>query len=200
MHVIEDAAGRKANTHAIGAPHFRNGFGDFKRQPGAVPYGAAIVVSAAVRAIAEELIQQIAVGIVNFHAVEASDFGALSSGGILRHDARQLRDLQGARRDVRLHSGLRESLAGLRGDSAGRDRQPAARLEARVRDPAHVPELKKNAAARVMRGLSDFSPAGDLFVGIDSGCVGTARALLGNRRGFCDDQARRRPLRIVLGH
>ena len=69
-----------------------------------------------------------------------------------------------------------------------------------MRDPAHVPKLKKNAAAGMVHGLGDPLPAGDLLIGIDAGCVGAARALLGNRRGFCDDQAGRCPLRIVLSH
>ena len=41
-------------------------------------------------------------------------------------------------------------------------------------------------------------PTGDLFVGVDAGRVGTTRALLGNRGGFGDYQARRRPLSIIL--
>jgi hypothetical protein len=77
---------------------------------------------------------------------------------------------------------------------------PPSWLEARVRDPAHVPELKKNAATGVVHGLGNPLPAGDLFVGVDAGRIGTARALLGNRGGFGDYQARRRPLSIILGH
>jgi len=47
--------------------------------------------------VAKELVQQITIGIVNFHAVKADNLGALSAGGVLRHDARQLFLLQGAR-------------------------------------------------------------------------------------------------------
>jgi len=63
-----------------------------------------------------------------------------------------------------------------------------------------VPELKKNAATGMVHGVGDPLPTGHLLVSIDTGRVGTARALLGNRRGFGDDQARRRPLHIVLSH
>ena len=52
-----------------------------------------------------------------------------------------------------------------------------------------APELKKNAAAGMMCDLDDPLPAGDLFVGVDAGCDRTVRALMGNRRGFCDYQA-----------
>ena len=63
-----------------------------------------------------------------------------------------------------------------------------------------MPELKKNAAPSMMHGLGNAMPTGDLFVGIDARRVGTTRALLRNRGGFGDDQARRRPLSIILSH
>ena len=63
-----------------------------------------------------------------------------------------------------------------------------------------MPELKKHAASGAMHGIGDATPAGALLVGIDAGRVGTARTLLRNRCGFCDDEARRRPLRVVLSH
>ena len=69
-----------------------------------------------------------------------------------------------------------------------------------MRDPAHVPELKKDAATGMVDSLGDPLPTGDLFVGVDAGRVGTSRALLGNRRGFGDYQARCRPLSIILSH
>ena len=62
-----------------------------------------------------------------------------------------------------------------------------------------MPKLKKNAAADMVHGLGDPLPAGDLLVGIDAGCVGAARALMGNRSGICGDQAGRCPL-LVLSH
>ena len=41
-----------------------------------------------------------------------------------------------------------------------------------MRDPAHVRELKKNAAAGTMHRLGDPLPAGDLFTGVDAGEFG----------------------------
>ena len=63
-----------------------------------------------------------------------------------------------------------------------------------------MPELKKRAASGAMYGIGDATPAGHLVVGIDAGCVGTARTLLRNRCGFRDDEARRCSLGIVRGH
>ena len=200
VHVVENATRRETDAHAVGTPYLGDSHDHFQREPGAIPHGPAIIIGAMIRAIAEELVQQTTVGIVNFHAVEAGDSGALSTGGILCHNAGQLLFLQGARRNVRLHSVLRERLAGSRGDGAGRDRQSAVRLEARMRDPAHVRELNKNAAAGTMHRLGDPLPAGDLFIGVDAGRVGTVRALPGNRRGFSDYQSCHRPVGIILSH
>ena len=178
----------------------RDGYSHFQREPGAIAHRPAVFIGALVRAIAEKLIQQIAIGIVNFHAVKAGDFGAFSRGGILRHDARQFLFLQCPRRDVRLHPIFREHLAGARSDGAGRDRQSAVRLETRMRNPAHVPELEKNPSAGIMHRIGHALPARDLFRSVNAGRIGTARALLGNRRGFTDDQSRRRTLRIIFRH
>ena len=64
----------------------------------------------------------------------------------------------------------------------------------------HVPELEKNPSAGIMHRIGHALPARDLFRGIDAGRIGTARALLGNRRGFADDQSRCCALRIILRH
>ena len=61
-------------------------------------------------------------------------------------------------------------------------------------------QLQENAATGMVHGRGDPLPAGDLFVSVDAGRVGTARALLGNRGGFGDYQARCRPLSIILSH
>jgi hypothetical protein len=58
-----------------------------------------------------------------------------------------------------------------------------------------VPELEKNSSTGLMHGPGDFPPAGNLVIGVDTGGIGTAGALLGNRRGFIDDQTGRRALR-----
>jgi hypothetical protein len=74
VHVVEDSARREADAHAVSAPNLRDGVGHFQREPGAIPHRPAVFIRALVRAIAEKLIQQITVGIVNFHAVEAGVF------------------------------------------------------------------------------------------------------------------------------
>ena len=84
-------------------------------------------------------------------------------------------------------------------DRAGGDRQLAVQ-ERRVRNPAHVPELKEDPAAGRMDGLRDQLPAIDLLRRPDARRVRIADAHRCHRRGLRHDQPRRRTLRVVLGH
>ena len=57
VHIIENAAGRETDSHAVGTPHFAHGFRHFKRQPGTLGRGAAIFVGAMIGSITQELIE-----------------------------------------------------------------------------------------------------------------------------------------------
>src|SRR5262249_33536912 len=97
-HRIEGAVRGYAIAHAIGSPDIDDGFGDFKRQPRAVFDGAAIGVGAPVRAVAEELVEQIAVRAMQLDAVEACRPGILGASAELLNDAWKLGKCQGPRR------------------------------------------------------------------------------------------------------
>ena len=64
----------------------------------AVGDGAAVGVAAVVQAVAQELLEQVAVGAVRFHAVEAGGDGVTRGGAVVGHDARHLVAAQRARR------------------------------------------------------------------------------------------------------
>jgi hypothetical protein len=66
-------------------------------------------------------------------------------------------------------------------------------------DATDVPELKKDAASSGMNGLDDFFPSGDLFRGVDAGCVGVPVAKWGDGGCLANDQSGRGSLAIVLG-
>jgi len=55
------------------------------------------------------------------------------------------------------------------------------------------------AAASRMNGLDDFFPSGDLFRGVDAGCVGVPVAERGDGGCFSNDQSGGGSLAIVLG-
>ena len=70
-------ARRQMHADAIRAPHFGHGIGHFQHQPGALFAGAAIGVGAMIGAVLQELVEQIAIGAVNLHAVKAGRLGVL---------------------------------------------------------------------------------------------------------------------------
>jgi len=74
-HVMGVGAWCQVYTDTAGAPDFDRRVGHFQQQAGTVFQGAAVVVGALVGAALQELIQQVTVGPVDFHAVET---GALA--------------------------------------------------------------------------------------------------------------------------
>ncbi len=79
------AARGEVHADAAGAPDLDRGIGRFQQQTRAVLDRAAIVVGALVGAVLQELVEQIAVGAVELHAVEAGFLGVL---GALAHRPR----------------------------------------------------------------------------------------------------------------
>ena len=72
---------------------------DLEHQPGAVLNGPAVFVRAVVGAVLEELVEQVAIGAVDFHAVEAGGLRVLGALTVGFHDAGDFAGFQGARRD-----------------------------------------------------------------------------------------------------
>ena len=97
-HRVAGEVRRELVADALRAPDVDHRFGDFERKPRAVLDAAAIGVGAAVGAVAQELVEQVAVGAVQFDAVEAGGLGVLGRGAELRDDAGQLVQFERARR------------------------------------------------------------------------------------------------------
>ena len=175
VHVIEYARGGKTNSNPIGTPNLNNGLGDFDRKTASVGHGSAIGVGAVVGAAAEELVEQVAVCVMNFYAVEASLLGKFGSVDVFGHDSGEFGNFESAWGDVidHLFSGKDLSFGS---DGGGGNRKNSVRLKAGMGDPTDVPELKKDAAPCGMNGLDNFFPSGDLFGGMDTGGVGVTVA------------------------
>jgi hypothetical protein len=62
---------RQTNAHALATALTGRGLDDFQQQPGAVLARSALGIGAAVGAIAQKLLQQVAVGGMNLDAVKA---------------------------------------------------------------------------------------------------------------------------------
>src|SRR5262249_51006492 len=153
-HRVKDAVRGSAIPHAIGAPDIDDGFGDFERQPRAVFDRAAKGVDALVAAVAEELIEQIAIRAMQFDAVEAGRLAILGTPAELLDNARKLVERQRPRRDHLLRALGREHLA-LRGYCRGRDRKLAA-VEIRMRDASDMPKLEEDFAAGAVQYRTCF--------------------------------------------
>nr|GEU28208.1 urease accessory protein G [Tanacetum cinerariifolium] len=171
-HVVRIAARRQVHAHAVGAPDGDTGVGHFQHQAGAVVDRAAVVVGALVGFVLQELVEQVAVGAVDFHAVKTRCLGVFR---------RFFADVA------------------LGGDSRWRHRQFAVQ-QARVRDAAHVPQLGKDHAAGPVHGSRDQFPAFHLLVGPQARRVGIAHALRRDRGRFAQDQAGAGALLVVPGH
>ena len=125
---LKCAQRRQPHADPVRAPHAGDRLGHLEQEAGAVLEAAAVAVGAPVGAVAQELVDQVAVGAVDLDAVEAGRLGAPGAVGELGDDARDLRGLERARDDEGLRSGRGEDLA-LGGDRRGRDRQRAVRLQ-----------------------------------------------------------------------
>ena len=152
-----------------------------------------------VGAAAEELVEEVTVGVMDLDAIEAGFLGEAGAPDVFGDDAGDLFDVQGARDDVVGHLLAGPDLA-LRLDSRRGDGQFAIRLVVRVRDAADVPELQEDAPALGVHGGSDLLPAGDLFVGVDARGIRVAMAAGRDRGGLGDDQAGAGALGVLFGH
>jgi hypothetical protein len=199
VRVARGRDGGNPNAEPVRANGLRTGFGDFEQQPRAVFDRAAVGVGPMIGAIAKEGVEQISVGAVQFHAVEAGVQGPHRGKTEIGDDAGNFYEVERTRRRA-IDEALTgdESLGvGLNGRRA--NRRLAVFLEAGVRHPTRVPQLYDDGPALGMHRVSNLSPAGDLRVAIAAGRAGVALRLGGNLGRLGDDQARGRALAIVVG-
>ncbi len=181
----------------FGARDLGDRTGDRERKPQAVGDRAAIVIRAAVDAVAHELIQQVVVGGMDFHAVESGVLRVGRGTAVVLEDAGDFARVQRARRQVVLQALSGECLA-LRLDRGGRHRQHAARLKVGMRQPSGVPQLKHHDAAGLMHGPRNVPPGRDLRIRPDPRGIFVSARL---RRDVCclrNNQPGGRSLRIIL--
>ena len=179
VHVIENARWRKTDPNPIGTPNLNNGLCDFEGETAAVGYGAAIRVGAMVGAAAEELVEEIPVRVMNFHAVEASLLGQFRPVDIFGNDSGNFGDFEGPWGDVIDHLFSIKDLS-FGSDGGGGDRKNSVGLKAGMGDATDVPKLEKNMTPGGMNGFDNFIPSGDLFRGVDAGSIGVAVAEWGD--------------------
>eukprot|EP01022_Parablepharisma_sp_SALTPOND_P021765 TRINITY_DN435_c1_g1_i1.p1 TRINITY_DN435_c1_g1~~TRINITY_DN435_c1_g1_i1.p1 ORF type:complete len:1304 (+),score=494.29 TRINITY_DN435_c1_g1_i1:15351-19262(+) len=196
--VVGRADGGEADAHAFAGDHRGDRVHHFQQQTGAVLDAAAVGVGTQVGLVAQELVQQVAVGGVDLDTVEAGLDGQLRRRLVLRNDARQFGQFQRARGDEGLEAGFGEGIA-FRLDGRRGDRQGVLRLQVGMGDAADVPQLQEDVAALGMHGVGHLLPGGDLGLVVDAGGEGIALALRRDLGGLGDDEAGAGALGVVLG-
>ncbi len=197
-HRVDVRPGRQVHADPALAEHRDGRVRGLQQQPRPVLDRSAVAVGAQVGAVLQELVEQIAIGAVQFDAVEARRLGVGRRAAEVLHDPGDLLGLQRARGDERP---LRPQQADrpFRGDGAGPHRRLAIQ-EIGVRDAADVPDLHEDPAAPVMHRLGHLLPALGLLGRPDAGDPFVADRLGRDRHAFADDQAGRSALGVVLCH
>ena len=148
----------------------------------------------------DELLQQVAVGPVQLHAVETGRERV--PGGVRVFGdrvARSASDHRGGHRE-RLHAlGVGVHLAA-RGNRRGADDAGARRQVQRVPDSAGVHQLHEHPGAERPHGIGHQLPAGDLLGRKQAGNARVAETVWRGRGALRDDQPGRGALRVVLRH
>ena len=205
--VVLDAVGRRdrreADGSALAADFVHHAAHHFQHQAGAVPDAAAIVVRALVGAGFQKLVQQVAVGAVDFHAVKTAGNGVARRMAEVQHDAGQLGGVERARHrrfHARGHALADQHRLGVRADGRRRHRRGVVRLQVGVRDAAHMPQLRHDGAAGLVHGFGHALPAVELLGAVQAGHVGVALRLRADGGGLGNQQAGAGALRVIGGH
>ena len=159
----------------------------------------AVLVRAVVRLRLEEGVDQVAVGPVDFHAVEAGFLRSLGGSPVVLHDPRNLGRFQRPWDFVRLLAGGRVDVRLVDLDGRGSDGGLAA-VETAVGGPSGMPKLEEDHPALFMHGVCGVLPPFGHLVRVDARRLVPAVGLLGDRGRLGDEQARRTALGVVFGH
>ena len=186
----------ETHAHAVGTDFLRHGTDDHLWQTPAIFRAAAKSILALIGRRRHELVQQVAVGAVDLHAVNTSINSPARALAEFVHDARQLFLLQLARhRRVHLASEATHGSAPVKG---------ARRLRVRTVDQvwvagaAAVHDLHEQGAAFLVHAVCDGAPAFCLLVGRNARLA--RECAVGPRRegSLRNHQTGRGTLRVIL--
>ena len=195
--VVDRRDRRQAQPGAVGADRLGDGLHHLEQQPRAVLDRATVGVGAVVDAVAQELVQQVAVGAMHLDRIEARGHRRMGRVDVGLHDAGQFFGRQRPRRGHVDEAVLGEGLA--LGLTVGRRlRLGTGGLEVRMGDAADVPQLHGDLAAGFMHRVGDLLPGGDLLGRVDPRRVQITLALGNDLGALADDQAGRGALAVVL--
>ena len=180
----------RRQVHADAArPEDRNScFGTLNMQTGAVFDGAAVLICPVVGAVLEELVEQVAVGSVEFDAIEAGELSVLGAAAEGFNDAldfarfKRSRSDEGALRSQKTH--------GARSRDGARSNGKLAVEEFGVRYTSYVPDLREDVPPGVVDGRSDGLPCLRLLARPETGDLGIPHAERIDGDTLAEDEAR----------
>ncbi len=202
-HVEQLAIGRDANTDAVSTDSGAGGIDHFEDEAQAILQVArAVLIGAVVDQWVEELLQQVTIGAVNFHAVETGVDRILRGLGEILDDSRHFFGGERARHGGGHEAGfavfaIAERNCTLCLFGGGADRCFAVDLDRGMGHAADVPELSEHATADAVDRVGHQLPTLYLLRCIDAWIEQVALAFTGDRRTFRHDQAGGAALGVV---
>jgi len=187
---------RDAHAGALSTNRSGHRVDDLEQEPHTALDAASISVRALVGAVAQELIDQIAVRAMYLDTVEAGGKRVPRSLRMLRDDAADLGCLKRAWRGNLLEAVCREGFC-VRPNGGRRNRQDIAGLEGGMGDAPDMPELEHHAAATSMDCTGYAFPACDLLGAVDARRADIALALGRDLGCFRDDKSGAGPLGVI---
>src|SRR5882757_6727972 len=195
---VQVAPRREVHADAAGAEDGDGGVGALEHEAGAIFDGATVFIGAMVGAVLEELVEEVAVGSVEFDAVEACGLGVLCAATEGFDDALDLASFESARGDEGT-LWAQETDCAFSGDGAGRDGKLTVE-ELGVGDAADVPDLRIDVAASVVNGGGDGLPGFGLLLRPQAGDVGVTDAHGVDGCGLGEDESGARAMGVVVDH
>jgi hypothetical protein len=198
-HVVEHAVGAEADAHPLRPDGLGHGPDGVEQEPRPAFQRAAPAVLAAVDQGIEELFQEIPVGRVELHAVEAGVQGVGGGLHVLGDDLGQIGLGHGPGHREGLHAaGVREHLALGRLRHGTQERGSLGQVGG-MADAAGVHELGEDMPVAPVDGLGHVLPGLDLGGAEQAGDAGIAQPVRGRGGALGDDEARRRALAVIGG-
>jgi hypothetical protein len=151
-------------------------------------------------AVAEKLIDEVAVRSMDFDPIKSGLLGQACRLGVVGHDSGNFIGIEGSWSWIRFLAGRRVNAVAAQCDGRRGHGQNPAGLKIRMRRTAHVPELDDDLAAGRVDCVGDPLPPLNLLLVVETGCVDPTGRLLGDDRRLADDQPCRRPLPVVFDH
>ncbi len=121
VHFIEDAGRRDPDADTVGTPNLNDGLNDFESETTTIRNGPTVGVGSMIGATTQELVEEIPIGVVNLHAIEASLLGEFGPVDVFGNNSGEFGDCQGTRGDIIHHLFSGEDLS-FGSDGGGCDR------------------------------------------------------------------------------